>query len=56
MKITKIEYQKIVGQRRTLFGHTDDVTSSTVDGQIKVTVDSGKPDQSLKELFDGKKQ
>lgn len=56
MKITKIEYQKIVGQRKTLFGHHGNVTPSTVDGQIRITVDSGKQDQSLKELFDGKKQ
>lgn len=56
MKITKIEYQKIVGQRKTLFGHHGNVTSSTVDGQIKVTVNGEKSDQSLKELFDGKKQ
>ena len=56
MKITKIEYQKIVSQRKTLFGHHGNVTPSTVDGQIRITVDSGKPDQSLKELFDGKKQ
>ena len=56
MKITKIEYQKIVGQRKTLFGHHGNVTSSTVDGQIKVTVNGEKSDQSLKELFDGKNQ
>ena len=56
MKITKIEYQKIVGQRKTLFGHHVNVTSSTVDGQIKVTVGEEKKDESLKELFDGKKQ
>lgn len=56
MKITKIEYQKIVGQRKTLFGHSGDTSSSSIDGQIRLTVDSGKPDQSLKELFDGKKQ
>ena len=56
MKITKIEYQKIVGQRKTLFGHHGNVTSSTVDGQIKVTVNGETSDQSLKELFDGKKQ
>ena len=56
MKITKIEYQKIVGQRKTLFGHHGNVTSSTVDGQIKITVEEEKKDESLKELFDGKKQ
>lgn len=56
LKIVKIEYQKIVGQRKTLFGHHGNVTSSTVDGQIKVTVNGEKSDQSLKELFDGKKQ
>ena len=56
MKITKIEYQKIVGQRKTLFGRHGDVTSSTVDGQIKITVEEEKKDESLKELFDGKKQ
>lgn len=57
MKITKIEYQKIVGQRKTLFGHTGDVSKSYLDGQIKITVNGGeKSDQSLKELFDGKKQ
>ena len=56
LKITKIEYQKIVGQRKTLFSHHGDVTSSTVDGQIKVTVGEEKKDESLKELFDGKKQ
>ena len=56
MKITKIEYQKIVGQRKTLFGHHGNVTSSTVDGQIKITVNGEKSDQSLKELFDGKNQ
>ena len=56
IKITKIEYQKIVGQRKTLFGHHGNVTSSTVDGQIKVTVEEEKSDQSLKEIFDGKKQ
>ena len=56
MKITRIEYQKIVGQRKTLFGHHGNVTSSTVDGQIKVTVGEAKKDESLKEIFDGKKQ
>ena len=56
MKITKIEYQKIVGQRKTLFGHTGNVSKSYLDGQIKVTVNGEKSDQSLKELFDGKKQ
>lgn len=56
MKITKIEYQKIVGQRKTLFGHTGDVSKSYLDGQIKITVNGEKSDQSLKELFDGKKQ
>jgi hypothetical protein len=56
MKITKIEYQKIVGQRKTLFSHTGNVTKSYLDGQIKVTVNGEKSDQSLKELFDGKKQ
>ena len=56
IKITKIEYQKIVGQRRTLFGRHGNVTSSTVDGQIKVTVGEEKSDQSLNEIFDGKKQ
>lgn len=56
MKITKIEYQKISGQRKTLFDHHGNVTSSTVDGQIKITVEEEKSDQSLKELFDGKKQ
>ena len=56
MRITKIEYQKIVGQRKTLFSHTGNVTKSYLDGQIKVTVNGEKSDQSLKELFDGKKQ
>lgn len=56
LKITKIEYQKIVGQRKTLFGHHGNVTSSAVDGQIKVTVEEEKKDESLKEIFDGKKQ
>lgn len=56
LKITKIEYQKIIGQRKTLFGHTGDVSKSYLDGQIKVTVDGEKKDESLKELFDGKKQ
>lgn len=56
LKITKIEYQKIVGQRKTLFGYHGNVTSSTVDGQIKVTVGEEKKDESLKEIFDGKKQ
>lgn len=57
MKITKIEYQKIVGQRRTLLGHYGDTSySSKLDGQIKITVDGEKSDDSLKELFDGKKQ
>lgn len=56
MKITKIEYQKIVGQRKTLFGHTGNVSSTHLDGQIKITIDGEKSDQSLKELFDGKKQ
>lgn len=56
LKITKIEYQKIVGQRRTLFGHTGNVSKSYLDGQIKITVNGEKSDQSLKELFDGKKQ
>ena len=56
LKITKIEYQKIVGQRKTLFGHTGDLSKSYLDGQIKITVDGEKKDESLKELFDGKKQ
>ena len=56
LKITKIEYQKIIGQRKTLFGHTSDVSKSYLGGQIKVTVDGEKKDESLKELFDGKKQ
>ena len=56
MKITKIEYQKIVGQRKTLFGHAGNVSKSYLDGQIKVTVNGEKKDESLKELFDGKKQ
>ena len=56
MKITKIEYQKIVGQRKTLFGYTSYVSKSYLDGQIKVTVNGEKSDQSLKELFDGKNQ
>lgn len=56
MKITKIEYQKIVGQRKNLFGHTGNVSKSYLDGQIKITVNGEKSDQSLKELFDGKKQ
>ena len=56
MKITKIEYQKIVGQRRTLFGHTGNVSKSYLDGQIKITVNGEKSDQRLKELFDGKNQ
>ena len=57
MKITKVEYQKIVGQRKTLLGHYGDTSySSKLDGQIKITVDGEKSDESLKELFDGKKQ
>lgn len=56
MKIAKIEYQKIIGQRKTLFGHTGNVSSTHLDGQIKITVDGEKSDDSLKELFDGKKQ
>ncbi len=56
MKITKIEYQKIVGQRKTLFGHTGSVSKSYLDGQIKITVDGEKSSNELKELFDGKKQ
>ena len=57
MKITKIEYQKIVGQRRTFLGHYGDTSySSKLDGQIRITVDGEKSDDSLKELFDGKKQ
>ena len=57
MKITKIEYQKIVGQRKTLLGHYGDTSySSKLDGQIRITVDGEKSDDSLKELFDGKKQ
>ena len=57
MKITKIEYQKIVGQRQTLLGHYGDTSySSKLDGQIRITVDGEKSDESLKELFDGKKQ
>ena len=56
MKITMIEYQKIVGQRKTLFGHTGNVSSTHLDGQIKITIDGEKSDQSLKELFDSKKQ
>ena len=56
MKITEVEYQKIVGQRKTLFGHTGDVSSTHLDGQIKITVVGEKSDDSLKELFDGKKQ
>ena len=56
MKITKIEYQKIVGQRKTLFGHTGNVSKSYLDGQIKITVNGEKSSNELKELFDGKKQ
>ena len=57
MKITKVEYQKIVGQRKTLLGHHGDTSySSKLDGQIRITVDGEKSDESLKELFDGKKQ
>lgn len=56
LKIVKIEYQKIVGQRKTLFGHTGDVSKSYLDGQIRITVNGEKKDESLKELFDGKKQ
>ena len=57
MKITKIEYQKIVGQRKTFLGHYGDTSySSKLDGQIRITVDGEKSDESLKELFDGKKQ
>lgn len=56
MKITKIEYQKIVSQRKTLFGHSGDTFSSSIDGQIRITVDSDNADSSLKEIFDGKKQ
>ena len=56
LKITKIEYQKIVGQRKTLFGHTGNVSKSYLDGQIRITVDSDNADSSLKEIFDGKKQ
>ena len=56
MKITKIEYQKIVSQRKTLFGHSGDTFSSSIDGQIRITVDSDNADSSLKEIFDGKKK
>ena len=56
MKITKIEYQKIVSQRKTLFGHSGDTFSSSIDGQIRITVDSDNADSSLKEIFDGNKQ
>lgn len=56
MKITKIEYQKIVGQRKTLFGRSGNTFSSSIDGQIRITVDSDNADSSLKEIFDGKKQ
>lgn len=57
MKITKIEYQKIVGQRKTFLGHYGDTSySSKLDGQIRITVDGEKSDDSLKELFDSKKQ
>lgn len=56
MKITKIEYQKIVSQRKTLFGHSGDTFSSSIDGQIRITVDSDNTGSSLKEIFDGKKQ
>lgn len=57
MKITKVEYQKIVGQRKTLLGRYGDTSySSKLDGQIRITVDGEKSDESLKELFDGKKQ
>ena len=56
LKIVKIEYQKIVGIRRTLFGHSGQVSKSHLDGQIKIAVDGEKLDDSLKELFDGKKQ
>lgn len=56
MKITKIEYQKIVGQRKTLFGRTGNVSKSYLDGQIKITVNGEKSSNELKELFDGKKQ
>lgn len=56
MRITKIEYQKIVSQRKTLFGRSGNTFSSSIDGQIRITVDSDNADSSLKEIFDGKKQ
>ena len=56
MKITKVEYQKIVGEQKTLFGHKGPTTPTYLKGRIKLTIDGEKSDDSLKELFDGKKQ
>lgn len=56
MKITKVEYRKIVGEQKTLFGHKGPTTPTYLKGQIKLTIDGEKSDESLKELFDGKKQ
>ena len=56
LKITKIEYRKIVGQRKTLFGYKGNISPADIDGEIKITIDGKKQDQSLKELFDGEKQ
>lgn len=56
MKITKVEYRKIVGEQKTLFGHKGPTTTTYLKGQIKLTIDGEKSDDSLKELFDGKKR
>lgn len=56
MKITKVEYRKIVGEQKTLFGHKGPTTPTYLKGQIRLTIDGEKSDDSLKELFDGKKQ
>lgn len=56
LKITKVEYRKIVGEQKTLFGHKGPTTPTYLKGQIRLTIDGEKSDDSLKELFDGKKQ
>lgn len=56
MKITKVEYLKIVGEQKTLFGHKGPTNPTYLKGQIRLTIDGEKSDESLKELFDGKKQ
>lgn len=56
LKITKVEYRKIVGEQKTLFSHKGPTTPTYLKGQIRLTIDGEKSDDSLKELFDGKKQ